>query len=276
VPDSAETVVRIGRTIAARHQVGPLRGAAQTCALMQVVDGLQFRGHLREARATTALGVHWLGPTIMYNMARVGMVPADSARAEFRRILSLAPRTRMTKLYGWWAADGDTTSIQSYITQFSETQSARPRPPGVIAMLRASVAAGRGYLSLARHDTTAALRQFLTTPDTLHECENDTRLTAAQLLMAVGRYAEAGQRLERRWPGTSACSNGFDDVIWTLERGRAFERLGRRELAMENYAFVADAWRTADPELQPYVRESRAALERLGRGRQPQSVGPKI
>jgi hypothetical protein len=209
-------------------------------------------------------------------MARAGMVPADSARMEFRRILSLAPRTRMTKLYGWWAADGDTASIQAYITQFTETQGERPRPPSGVAMLRASVAAGRAYLSLARRDTAAALRQFLTTPDTLHECWHDNRLATVQLLMAVGRYAEAGQRLERRWPGTSACSNGFDDVVWTLERGRAFERLGRRELAMENYAFVADAWRTADPELQRYVRESRNALERLGRGRQPQSLGPKI
>ena len=32
---------------------------------------------------------------------------------------------------------------------------------------------------------------------------------------------------------------------------------------MENYAFVADAWRTADAELQPYVRESRVAVDRI-------------
>lgn len=276
VPDSAETVIRIGRAIAARQEVGPTRGATQTCALMQVVDGLQFRGHLREARATAALGVHWLGPTIVYNMARAGMVPPESARAEFRRVLSLAPHTRMTKLYGWWAADGDTASIQAYIAQFTETQSARPRPPSVMAMLRASVAAGHAYLDLARHDTAAALRQFLTTPDTLHECWHDNRLATVQLLMAVGRFAEAGARLERRWPGTSACSNGFDDVIWTMERGRTFERLGRRQLAMESYAFVADAWRTADPELQPYVRESRDALTRLaGDRRGARSLGPK-
>jgi hypothetical protein len=48
-----------------------------------------------------------------------------------------------------------------------------------------------------------------------------------------------------------------------MERARVFERLGRRAEAAENYALVADAWRTADVELQPYVRESHAALTRL-------------
>jgi hypothetical protein len=52
-------------------------------------------------------------------------------------------------------------------------------------------------------------------------------------------------------------------VIWTRERARVLERLGRRQEAAVQYAFVADAWRTADPELQPYVRESRAAVSRL-------------
>jgi hypothetical protein len=88
-----------------------------------------------------------------------------------------------------------------------------------------------------------------------------------QLLIAEGRYREAAARVERRWPGTTSCSNGFDDVIWTMERARVFDHLGRRDQAKENYAFVADAWRTADPELQPYVREARAAMSRLDDGR---------
>jgi hypothetical protein len=37
-----------------------------------------------------------------------------------------------------------------------------------------------------------------------------------------------------------SCSIGFDDVIWTIARARVFERLGRREEAAANYAFVAD------------------------------------
>jgi hypothetical protein len=134
-------------------------------------------------------------------------------------------------------------------------------------MLRASVAAGRAYLALAKRDTSSALRQLLTTRDTLHESWYDNRIALVQLLVAAGRYPEAAARLERRWPGTSVSSNGFDDVIWTMERARVFERLGRRDEAVANYTFVIDAWRTADTELQPYVRESREALVRLGAAR---------
>jgi hypothetical protein len=226
------------------------------------VDGLQFRGHLREARSLTSRQAHWLGPTVMYNMSRAGMVPVDTARAEFQRVLSLAPRSKMSKLYGWWATDGDTVSIKKYIDGFAAASGALRSPSGA-AMLRASVASGRGYLALAKHDTAAALRQFTTAPDSLHECWYDIRVTTVQLFVATRRNREAGQRLARRWPGTSGCSNGFDDILWTLERGRVFERIGREREAVENYAFVADAWRTADPELQPYVRESRDAIARI-------------
>jgi hypothetical protein len=50
-----------------------------------------------------------------------------------------------------------------------------------------------------------------------------------------------------------------------LERGRIAEQLGEREKAVKSYRFVADAWRRADPELQPYTAEAREALARLAR-----------
>jgi hypothetical protein len=199
----------------------------------------------------------------MYNMARFGMVPVETSRAEFKQILSQAPQTKITKLYGWWAADGDTLAIQTYMRMFGEAGEVLHTPQGT-AMLRASVAAGRAYLSLARRDTASALRQLLATRDTLHECWYENRLELVQLLVAARRYREAAVRLERRWPGTSVCSNGVDDIVWTMERARVFERLGRRAEAAADYAFVADAWRNADRELQPYVRESHDALARLG------------
>ena len=262
VPDAPEMLVRIARSLANRPERLGGVVAEPGCALTHATDGLQFRGHLREAQRLTSTQAHWLGPSVMFNLAQVGMVPADTARAEFARIRALAPRIRMTKLYRWWAMDGDTTAIQEYIDGFGAATTTLRSSSGA-SMLRASVAAGRAYLALAKHDTTAALRQFMTTPDSLHECWYDSRLTTVQLLVATGRYREAGTRLERRWPGNSGCSNGFDDVMWTLQRGRVFELLGRSREAMENYAFVADAWRTADAELQPYVRESRVAVDRI-------------
>jgi hypothetical protein len=227
-----------------------------------VLDALQFRGHLREAQRLTSLQLHWLRPTVMYNLTRAGMVPAETSRAEFKRVLALAPRTTMTKLYGWWASDGDTSAIQTYLNDFAAAQR-RPLTRSTDALLKANIASGRAYLALARGDTVSAVSQLLVTADTLHECWYDVRLGLVQLLVAEGRYREAGQRVGRRWPGTTSCSNGFDDVLWTLERARIFDRLGRRDQALESYALVADAWRTADPELQPYVHESRAATVRL-------------
>jgi hypothetical protein len=41
------------------------------------------------------------------------------------------------------------------------------------------------------------------------------------------------------------------------------ERLGERTKAVEGYQYVADAWRRADPELEPYVREAKGGLQRL-------------
>jgi hypothetical protein len=188
------------------------------------------------------------------------MLPADSARAEFKHILDLLPRTQFTKSYGWWATDGDSASIQRYLDHY-EMVAAQPRSASVIANARANIAAGRAYLSLARRDTATAVRQFTTMTDTLHECWYDNRLTIVQLLIAKKRWTDAAKRLERHWPGTSGCSNGFDDVMWTLERARVATQLGWYNQAAANYRTVADAWRTADPELQPFVREAREALK---------------
>jgi hypothetical protein len=190
------------------------------------------------------------------------MISKDSARAEFKRVLALAPRTRMTRLYHWWATDGDTAAIGTYVRGFQSVES-RPRSPSTEAMLRTNVAGGRAYLSLALGDTAASLRQFMTSKDSLHECAYENRLTVVELLIATGRYHEASERLERRWPGTSSCGNGYEDAMWTLERARVRERIGRRSEAVDDYKFIIDVWRHADPELQRYVREAREAIARL-------------
>jgi serine/threonine-protein kinase len=266
VADSAELAVRIATALSSRPN-DPLSDEHRAnCVGIQVIDALMFRGHLREAHRLTSLQLHWLRPTVMYNLTRAHMVPPESSRAEFHRVLALAPRTTMTKLYGWWATDGDTAAIQTYLNVFANAQR-RPVTRSTDGLLRANIASGRVFLALAKGDTVSAVSQLLVTADTLHECWYDTRLALVELLIAEGRFREAGQRVERRWPGTTSCSDGFDDVLWTLQRARVFDRLGRRDQAVQSYASVADAWRGADPELQPYVRESRAAIKRLEGGR---------
>jgi len=262
VADEPETAVRIARALAKRSADSLVAMHKVSCAFVQAVDELQFRGHLREALRLATAQTPWLRPATLYNMARAGMVSPDTTRAEFHRILALAPRTRITRLYGWWATDGDTLAIQTYVNGFAEIEN-RPNTASVQGMLRASASAGRAYLALAKRDTNAALKQLITTSDTLHECWYENRVALVELLVATGRYRDAASRLERRWPGSTACSNGFDDILWTLERARVYEHLGRRKEAINEYAFVADAWRNADAELQPFVRESREAIARL-------------
>jgi serine/threonine-protein kinase len=261
VADSAEMAERIGRALLSRPADTSAARRKSMCAEAQIIDALQFRGHLREALRLTGVQLHWMRPAIIYNMSRTGMIPVDTMRAEAAHVLSLAPRTTLEKYYRWWATDGDTAAIQHYIAHFLAAERTLRTASG-FEMLQASAGAGRAYLALARHDTATALSRFLTSPDTLHECWYDTRMTLIELLVATGRYSEAAERLARRWPGTTSCSDGFDDVMWTFRRAQVAERRGIRPRAIADYAFVAEAWRTADPELQPYVREAKAGLAR--------------
>jgi len=47
------------------------------------------------------------------------------------------------------------------------------------------------------------------------------------------------------------------------ERGALYQRLGDPEKAAEFYRKFIDAWKDADPGLQPMVDRARAALEAL-------------
>jgi serine/threonine-protein kinase len=262
LPDDSEIAVHIARALARRPYASPGGDHNAMCATVLAVDALQFRGHLREAYQLASNRVPWLEPQVVLSLSSAGMMSRDSARNEFKKILALAPRTRMTKLYHWWATDGDTAAIGTYVRGFEAVEH-RPRSPSTEAMLRTNVAGGRAYFALAVGDTASALRQFLTSKDSLHECAFENRLTVVELLIAKGRYREAAQRLDRRWPGTTSCGNGFDDAMWTLERARIHERVGRRDEAIGDYKFLIDIWRHADPELQRYVREAREAVTRL-------------
>jgi hypothetical protein len=91
------------------------------------------------------------------------------------------------------------------------------------------------------------------------------KLTQARLLAAVGDNRAAADLLDRwRW---STPSPFF--IIATLERAQLAERLGERELGITLFQRVVDTWRHADPELEPYVAEARAGLQRLTKEPRP-------
>jgi hypothetical protein len=195
-------------------------------------------------------------------MATLGMTPKDEARADLAFIHASLPGMRLPKMLLWWAIDGDTAAIR-HIIQGREDGMRKGGDSAETAMLRGDATAASVYMALARRDTVMAARLYLATTDTLADCWGEHRTALVPVLIASGHLKEAEARLERRWPGTSGCSCGVDDVMWTMYRARIFEKAGRKREAIQNYAFALAAWKNADAELQPVVREAELALVRL-------------
>ena len=119
--------------------------------------------------------------------------------------------------------------------------------------------AARAYLTLIRGDSAAALRQLSELPHDVNWGVLE-RLAEAKLLALRGRDQGVLDLLDHSIPGFWASPSM---VLSRLETARAAERLGQRGRAVEDYRFILDVWRHADPELRPYVDEARAALARL-------------
>ena len=89
---------------------------------------------------------------------------------------------------------------------------------------------------------------------------------ASWVLWSVGQLAleldqpEEAERVYRRIATGTAFSDG---PLAYLYLGRLYERTGRPAEARKAYDSFAAAWRRADPELQPLVREARLAVARL-------------
>jgi len=120
----------------------------------------------------------------------------------------------------------------------------------------------RPYMALAHHDTSAAIEGLLSLPDSV--CYLDCffeRLQLGLLLASRQRDREAAALLDwEPYPPWAAEPIG---TLWALQRARVNERLGNKEKAITAYRFVSEVWINADPELQPYVAEAKAALKRL-------------
>jgi eukaryotic-like serine/threonine-protein kinase len=268
-PDSAETVLGMcRRLLSGGNRRGQISAADQAAVCVQ---SQAYHGRLGEAYRTSArYGLQ--GPDIDWNdvqMALLGMMPADSAARRFanwlRRDLNYAFRA-----LPWWVSRGDTAAISAVVRLADSI--ARSSPPTVqsVRFAPSAAQAARGYLALTRGDTTEAMRRLPALPDSARCCLHE-ELLAARLLQKRGRHHEAAQLLlARETPEPMVVA-----VLWMLERGRVFKRLGDRERAISSYRFVADVWAHADPELQPYVAEARRALEELrAAGRQRARPSP--
>jgi eukaryotic-like serine/threonine-protein kinase len=282
-PDSAETSIRLLRELATgRHDtVGTAPWVADPQMWPKYLAGaLAFRGHLKASfeayeplvtKPDTNPWTNFADP--LPDLALLRVVPSGYDAQIFRKAVrpdgawSTDPYFTEVYLLGlpWYLAKGDTGSLARY-AQRAEAAGRHPDSPILELRSRYLGGAAKAYLTLARGDSTGALRAFQRLPEELcvvNACSFQ-KLTEARLLRARGENRAAGELMDR-WLWSLGASPFF--VLGTLERGHIGEELGDREHAARAYRFVADAWRRADPELQPYVAEARAGIARLsGRG----------
>ncbi|HXV90875.1 MAG TPA: serine/threonine-protein kinase [Gemmatimonadales bacterium] len=252
-PDSAETATRLLRyLIRARRGEAPV--SDDTVANNRLLASmLSFRGHLRDALAVADPGF----APVLVDAALFGVRTPDSALRVSRRWVAASQLVPAGAALPLWEAVGDTAAVQDY---------ARALTPATVpheSLRRYLTARAAASLALARGDTGDAVRRHAALPESLcGGCQSalaQARLTTAQLLSARGRHQEAALRLGPELPGLVRPLA----VLTVLARARANEQLGRTGAALADYRFVADVWRAADPELEPYAQEARAAVDRL-------------
>jgi eukaryotic-like serine/threonine-protein kinase len=131
----------------------------------------------------------------------------------------------------------------------------------------------RALLALSRGDSTGA-RRMLAEPDTTPKAMPKwtaglyTRPLAAQAWFLLGDYQRTLHML-RDFEPEALRTGGFDSRWGMLGRVRllraaAYEQLGRRSEALQEYRQVLAQWKGADESLKPFVRQAEQGLARLG------------
>ncbi len=253
-PDSAETVLRIAAAMVNTPRSGPPFWSDTTVNRQRYAVHLAARGHLREAYAQA--GTQY--PRLLGVLGVFGVIPPDTVTA----VMSRRPVGSMffpgTWLW-WWEARGDAASLHR-LARSADSVAAQRAPLFGKGHWQFMAGWARASEAFARHDTAEAIRRFEILPDSLCPMCLLQPLSRARVLTAAHREREALALVDRNLPLTA----GIERIVYRLETARLSDRLGNRELAIAAYQDVMNAWRHADPELQPFVAEARAALARLG------------
>jgi serine/threonine-protein kinase len=254
--DSTEWNVVIARALAAAP-VGDAPWDSPAGRELGVGTSLLYRGHVREAvkilyRNPEALPIHLIEPAL------VATTLPDTADRTLRRVVASRRLVGRATSLPWWAARRDSAMVREIERISDSAMGAAPEEVDRNIAAFTSQAA-RAYLALVRHDTAGAVQRFEALPDSLCPMCYFPRMTLAHLLAARQDDARAAALLNR-WPMDLTMPS---EVLWTLERARVAERIGDREKAIRSYQYVANVWRHADPELQPYVAEAREGLGRM-------------
>ena len=243
--DSAESAVLVARTVLRK-----LPPEARRNHTNFLIAALSLRGHVSEAW-TLAIETR---SYIAAEIAGLGLVPADSALRVVRPWLDRRDDASLVPIPVMALAHDSVTLLKTA----SAIDSMMPKVASPVqrALMLYFSSVARAYAALANNDTATAVRRFEALPDSVVTVPLDQFYHAR--LVARQDPQRALKLLQTK---------NSPDLLSTaraLEQARLAERLGQRELAVENYARVADLWRNADaPQLRDARDEAHAALQRL-------------
>jgi tetratricopeptide (TPR) repeat protein len=134
---------------------------------------------------------------------------------------------------------------------------------------------GDGLVDFSRGRYDAALEKFADAERKLHSCTYCVagvrfvgldRLGRVDSAIAIG---EAYMMLTQAGVATSSVDARFRSGI-LLRLGELYESKGMSEKALARYQSFLDLWKSADPELQPQVRDVRGRVARLQAAQDPE------
>ena len=251
-PDSAETALKLLNSLARRPRTSPTYAVDSVRLWNFMPLELAYRGRLSESYL--ALGKRpW---RLFVELALLGGIPPDTATSTMRQWVN----EKIPQAYfalPWLAKVRDVQSIQALMQRADADRRVGDRAARRATQYKSMSA--RAYLALAKGDTASALTQFTALPDTLCIACYIDRLTAADLLAAKGRTADAHRLLNQRLNTLITPI----EILISSRRAVLEQKLGQKREAYDSYKRVVDAWSEGDPVLQPIVEAAKREMRRL-------------
>lgn len=251
MPDTGDLALKLAQTLAARPLTKLADGPDSVGFRDVMALPFALRGHGRDALLWSK------APGLQLQLARIGLVPRDSALARMRQVLARDPRQAVgaSRLF---ADAKDTASLRLLTLYADSVAKATPGPTGAPAP--SPLMALSAFRILALGDTTAALNAFLAIPMSACGGTPCAASTVAAVLVTRRRLAEAARVLDRWLPSQMG---RVDVPMDWLTRARIAEQLGDNATAASFYSLVVTVGRTGDPELQRHVAEATAGVRRM-------------
>ncbi len=251
-PDSAETALKLLNSLARRPRTSPSYAADSVRLWNFMPLELAYRGRLSESYLS--LGKRpW---RLFVELSLLGGVPADTATQTMRKwVADKIPQAYFA--LPWFARIHDTQSIQALVTRADSERQSGEKVARRAADYKSRSA--RAYLALARGDSGSALTQFTALPDTLCIACYIDRVTAAELLSAKGRNADAKRLLDQRLNTLITPI----EILIAARRAPLEAKLGDPKDAFDSYKRVVDAWSRGDASLQTFVDQANREMRRI-------------